>query len=41
VKPHHRARREAAIETELPEAIFPKECPWTYGEAADENYWPE
>lgn len=35
------ARRDAAIETELSEATFPKECPWTYAEAADENYWPE
>lgn len=38
---YRRARREAAIETELAEAIFPKECPWTWAEAVDENYWPE
>jgi hypothetical protein len=41
VDAYRRARREAAIETELPEATFPKECPWTYAEAVDENYWPE
>lgn len=41
VDAYRRARREAAIETELPEATFPKECPWTYAEATDENYWPE
>jgi hypothetical protein len=41
VDAYRRARREAAIKTELSEATFPKECPWTYAEAVDENYWLE
>jgi len=31
----------AAGETGLPEAIFPVECPWSYQQAADPDFWPE
>lgn len=35
------ARREAAIETEMAEETFPAQAPWTFLEAADENFWPD
>ncbi len=35
------ARREAAIETEKAEETFPAHAPWTFGEAADESFWPD
>lgn len=31
----------AAGETGLPEATFPAECPWSYLQAADPDFWPE
>ena len=34
------ARRDAALETELPENTFPVDCPWPYDRAVDENFWP-
>ncbi|WP_284947539.1 DUF29 domain-containing protein [Acidisoma cladoniae] len=38
---YRRARRQAAAETGLDEAVFPTDCPWTFGEATDEAFWPE
>ena len=37
---YRRARREAALETELPESAFPSVCPWSYDEATSEEFWP-
>ena len=31
----------AAGETGLPETTFPAECPWSYQQAADPDFWPE
>jgi hypothetical protein len=30
---YRRARRTAALETDLPESTFPTECPWTFEQA--------
>jgi hypothetical protein len=32
---------EAGAETDLPEAAFPQNCPWTYDQIMDPNFWPE
>lgn len=32
---------EAAAETGLPEATFPAECPWPFGQSMDPGFWPE
>ncbi len=34
------AREDAADEAGLPEQVFPLECPWTYDELTDKDYWP-
>ncbi len=34
------ARRQAAAETDLPEASFPATCPWAVEALLDENFWP-
>lgn len=31
----------AAGETDLPEANFPAEGPWSYQQAADPEFWPD
>ena len=31
----------AAGETELPETTFPDVCPWSYGQIADPDFWPD
>jgi hypothetical protein len=36
-----RARREAAAETGLALATFPVECPFTFDQALDDEFWPE
>ena len=36
-----RARREAAAETGLALAIFPTDCPFTFEQALDDEFWPE
>jgi len=28
-------------ETGLPRKVFPAECPWTYGQMLDAEFWPE
>ena len=32
---------EAEAETGLPQATFPEQCPWIFGQAMDERFWPE
>jgi hypothetical protein len=34
------ARIQAASETELPEATFPLECPWTFEQIMNAAFWP-
>jgi hypothetical protein len=36
-----RARRKAAAETGLTLATFPVECPFTFDQALDDEFWPE
>jgi hypothetical protein len=35
------AKIEAEDQTSLPEATFPTACPWTFGQMADEDFWPD
>ena len=35
-----RARLDAVVETGLPEATFPHDCPWAVEEALDGGFWP-
>lgn len=35
------ARGDAADETGLPESSFPIECPWTYPQIVDMEFWPK
>lgn len=41
VTAYRRARREAALETALPESAFPSVCPWSYDEAILPDFWPD
>jgi len=34
------AKIEAEDQTSLPESTFPAACPWTFGQMADEDFWP-
>lgn len=36
-----RARRKAVFETGLVDSMFPKEPPFTFEQASNENFWPE
>lgn len=36
-----RARREAAAETGLRISTFPTDCPFTFEQALDDEFWPE
>ena len=36
-----RARRHAALETDLPLAAFPATCPWTFGQFMEPDFWPD
>ncbi len=38
---YRRARLNAARETNLPKTIFPMECPYTYQQATDPDFWPD
>jgi hypothetical protein len=38
---HARAVRDAADETTLPAATFPKACPWSFTQLSDPDFWPE
>jgi hypothetical protein len=31
----------AALETGLPETVFPHSCPWIFAQMIDEDFWPE
>ena len=35
------ARGDAADETGLSESTFPIECPWTYAQIVDMEFWPK
>ncbi len=35
------ARRDAAIETGMPEEVFPADCPWSFAQIMDGAFWPE
>lgn len=35
-----RARRGAAAETNLPLAVFPDPCPWSFDQMVDDGFWP-
>jgi hypothetical protein len=35
------ARRTAADETGLDDTTFPVECPWSFDQMMDENFWPD
>jgi len=32
---------DAALETGLGKSTFPAECPWTFEQAMDDNFWPD
>jgi len=32
---------KAVKETGMDESVFPAQCPWTFDQAVDENFWPE
>jgi hypothetical protein len=38
---YRRARRHAALETELPVETFPTTCPWLFEQFMDEAFWPD
>jgi len=38
---YRRAVREAAVETGLPRASFPADCPWTLSQLRDDDFLPE
>ena len=38
---YRRSRRDAYAETDLPEQIFPPECPWSYDQIIDPVFWPD
>ena len=38
---YHRARIEAARETDFETSAFPKTCPWAYAHIIDDDFWPE
>jgi len=35
------AKRLASRETGLPGSTFPEQCPWTFEQATDPDFWPE
>lgn len=37
---YERAVEDAHDETNLPVSLFPKQCPWSFQQTADKNYWP-
>lgn len=39
-KEYRRARRKAAKESKLPLSTFQEECPWTYEQIMDEEFYP-
>jgi hypothetical protein len=41
VRAYRRAIGEAGLETGLPEETFPTECPWSFDQIMDADFWPE
>ncbi|MFV3130246.1 DUF29 domain-containing protein [Niveispirillum sp. KHB5.9] len=41
VSAYRYATRQAAIETGLPQATFPANCPWSFTQIAGADFWPE
>lgn len=41
VEAYRRARIEAVAETGLSPATFPPECPFTFDQALDDEFWPD
>jgi Domain of unknown function DUF29 len=35
------ARRQAALQTDLPLALFPEASPWSIDQVLDDDFWPE
>ena len=40
VKAYGDARRDAALESQLPTTTFPEECPWLYEQVMDTEFFP-
>lgn len=40
-KAYQLAKRDAEKETGIPGKQFPAECPWTYEQLSDPEFWPE
>jgi hypothetical protein len=38
---YERARNSATAETDLPESLFPLECPWSFEQSIEAEFWPE
>lgn len=38
---YRRARRHAALETDLPTTTFPSVCPWSFEQFMNEDFWPD
>jgi hypothetical protein len=38
---YRRARRQAAAESGLAQAVVPLSCPWSFDQAMDADFWPE
>ncbi|MBO9482124.1 MULTISPECIES: DUF29 domain-containing protein [Gammaproteobacteria] len=37
---YERALEDAHDETNLPVSLFPEQCPWSFQQAVDKNFWP-
>lgn len=37
---YERALEDAHDETDLPVSLFPKQCPWSFQQTMDKNFWP-
>jgi len=40
-KAYRHAITSAALETGLRKSTFPAQCPWTFDQAMDDDFWPE
>jgi len=38
---YRRARRDAALETGFREDTFPADCPWSFSQMMEDDFWPE
>lgn len=38
---YERAKNSASAETDLPEPLFPLECPWSFEQIMDAEFWPD